>query len=172
MFTLIEKLHRTGLLTLSGFLYLLEALLTTGINLMAMLRIAARLHPGRTAVIDERERITFLDLWRQAEALAVALHLDHGVRRRQKVAVTCRNHSAAIKTIFAASRLGAHVFLVNPEMRADQILALHERLRFDFSSTTNSLPRSSTTRPARTGPSRLIIRPAIPSTGCPRVPAA
>src|SRR6201993_1887120 len=132
MFTLIEKLHRTGLLTLSGFLCLLEALLTTGVNLMAMLRIAARLHPGRTAVIDERERLTFLDLWRPAEVLAVTLHLNHGVHRRQKVVIICRNHLAAIKAIFAASRLGAHVFLVNPEMSVDQILALHERLQFDF----------------------------------------
>jgi len=132
MFTLIEKLHRTGLLTLTGGLRLFEALMTTGVNLMALLRVAARLHPRRTAVIDERDELTYTELWQQAESLAVALHVDHGVQSPQKVAIACRNHTAAIKAIFAVSRLGAHVFLVNPEMSADQILALQERLQFDF----------------------------------------
>src|SRR5262249_35708175 len=71
-------------------------------------------------------------LWQQAETLAVALHTAHGVAARQKVAIACRNHAAAIKAIFACSRLGAHVFLVNPEMSADQLLALEESLHFDF----------------------------------------
>jgi acyl-CoA synthetase (AMP-forming)/AMP-acid ligase II len=64
--------------------------------------------------------------------LAVALHVNYGVGSRQKVAIVCRNHAAAIKAIFAVSRLGAHLFLLNPEMSADQLLALADRLRFDF----------------------------------------
>jgi acyl-CoA synthetase (AMP-forming)/AMP-acid ligase II len=48
------------------------------------------------------------------------------------VALACGNHAALIKAIFAFSRLGTHVFLVNPGMTADQLRALEERLRFDF----------------------------------------
>lgn len=132
MFTLIRKLYRTRLLTVGGVLRLLEAIMTTGINLMAMLRLAAQLHPQRTAVIDERDSLSYPELWRQAEAVAVGLHVHHGVRSGQKVAIACRNHTAAIKALFAASRLGAHVFLLNPEMSAGQFLALEERIRFDF----------------------------------------
>jgi fatty-acyl-CoA synthase len=132
MLTLLRKLHRTRLLTVPGLCRLLEAILTTGINLMALLRVAAKLHPRRTAVIDEQERLTYPELWRQAEALAGALHTEHRIQRGQKVAIACRNHAAAIKAIFAFSRLGAHVFLVNPEMSAAQLLALEERSRFDF----------------------------------------
>jgi acyl-CoA synthetase (AMP-forming)/AMP-acid ligase II len=132
MFTLIKKLYRTRLLTTRGLYRLLEAVLATGINLMALLRVAAKLHPDRTAVIDEQERLSYPELWRQAEALAGALHTDHGIQPRQKVAIACRNHAAAIRAIFAFSRLGAHVFLVNPEMSAAQLLALEERLGFDF----------------------------------------
>src|SRR5262245_13966929 len=132
MFTLLKKLYRTRLLTVSGLFRLLEAVMTTGINLMAMLRVAAKLHPLRTAVIDERERLNYTALWRQSESVAVALQVDYGVHSRQKVAIVCRNHAAVIKAIFALSRLGTHVFLVNPEMSADQILALGVRLRFDF----------------------------------------
>jgi acyl-CoA synthetase (AMP-forming)/AMP-acid ligase II len=132
MFTLIRKLRRTRLLTTAGLLRLIEAVITTGINLMAMLRVAAKLHPHRLAVIDEREQLSYTELWRQAESLAMALNTEHGVHARQKVAIACRNHAAAAKAIFAVSRLGAHVFLLNPEMSADQILALEDRLHFDF----------------------------------------
>jgi acyl-CoA synthetase (AMP-forming)/AMP-acid ligase II len=132
MFTLIEKLHRTRLLTVAGLLRLVEAVMTTGVNLMALLRVAALLHRHRSAVIDERERLSYRELWQQAESVAVALHVDLGVHAGEKVAIACRNHAASIKAIFAFSRLGAHVFLISPEMSADQLLRLEERLRFDF----------------------------------------
>jgi acyl-CoA synthetase (AMP-forming)/AMP-acid ligase II len=132
MFPLIRKLKRTGLLTLVGLLRLLEAIMTTGINLMALLRVAAKLHPRRTALVDERERLTYKALWQQSELLAMALHRKHGIQGRQKVAIACRSHAAGIKAIFAASRLGAHVFLINPEMSPDQLLGLADRLKFDF----------------------------------------
>lgn len=132
MFTLIRKLHRVRLLTVAGLLHLIEAILTTGINLMVLLRVAAKLHPNRVAVIDDREQLSYTQLWEQAESLATALHQECGVRSQQKVAIACRNHTATVKAIFAVSRLGAHVFLINPEMSAGQILALEDRLRFDF----------------------------------------
>ena len=99
---------------------------------MALLRVAAKLHPHRVAVIDERGRWTYAELWWQAESLAVALSVGRGVRGGHKVAIACGNHAAAVKAIFAASRLGAHVYLVNPESSAGQILALEESLRFDL----------------------------------------
>ena len=84
MFTLIGKLYRTRLLTIFGLLHLLEAVMTTGVNLMALLRIAAKLHPGRLAVIDEEGQLSYTELWQQAETLAIALHVDHGVRADKK----------------------------------------------------------------------------------------
>jgi acyl-CoA synthetase (AMP-forming)/AMP-acid ligase II len=132
MLALIKKMYRAQLLTVPGVCRLLEAVLTTGVNLMALLRVAAKLHPGHTAVTDEEERLSYAELWRQAETVAGALHTHYGVQPQQKVAIACRNHAAAVKATFASSRLGAHVFLVNPEMSADQLLALEERLRFDF----------------------------------------
>ena len=132
MLTLIRKLYRTRLLTPIGLFRLAEAMLTTGINLMALLHLAAKLHPQRIALVDDREQLSYPQLWHQAEGLARALHRDYGIQRRQKVAIACRNHAAAIKAIFAVSRLGAHVFLLNPDMSAEQTLALVERLAIDF----------------------------------------
>jgi fatty-acyl-CoA synthase len=129
---LIDKLYRTRLLTPIGLFCLLEAVLTTGVNLMALLRICAKLHPQRTAVIDHQERLSYPQLWQQAESLAVGLQIEYGVDRHQNVAIACRNHAAIIKAIFAVSRLGANVFLFNPEMSALQIGALIESLAIDF----------------------------------------
>ena len=132
MVTLLQTLYRTRLLSPTGLFHLIQAVLTTGINLMALLRIAAKLHPHRTAVIDDRQHLTYPQLWQQAECLALALQQDYGLQRQQKVAIACRNHAAAIKAIFAVSRLGAHVFLLNPEMSADQMEQLVGRLAIDF----------------------------------------
>lgn len=132
MVALIPKLYRTRLLTPVGLFRLVEAVLTTGINLMALLRVAAQLHPRRTAVIDDRAQVTYLQLWQQAESLAAVLQADYGIQRHQKVAIACRNHAAAIKAIFALSRLGAHLFLLNPDMSADQLQSLVDRLAIDF----------------------------------------
>jgi fatty-acyl-CoA synthase len=132
MFTLIIKLHRTRLLTIAGLWYLFQAIRTTGINLMTLLRVAAKLRPDRVAVTDDQEQLSYTQLWEQAESLAVVLHVDYGVCSQQKVAIVCRNHAAAIKAVFAVSRLGAHLYLLNPEMSADQLLALEDRLQFDF----------------------------------------
>lgn len=132
MSRLLTKLGRTPLLTPSGLLRAPGALLTTGANLMTLLRIVAAAYPVRTAIVDERERLTYGELWRQAEATAAALYAGYGLGAGHKVAVACRNHAAAVKAIFACSRLGAHVFLVNPELSGDQILALEERMRFDL----------------------------------------
>ncbi len=132
MVKLLDKLYRTRLLTPIGLVYLIEAVLTTGVNLMALLRLAARLHPYRIALSDDREQLSYSQLWQQAESLAVALQLDYGLKQQQRVAIACRNHAALVKAIFAASRLGTDVFLFNPEMSSDQTEALLERLAIDF----------------------------------------
>lgn len=132
IFTLLRKLHRTRLLTVVGLYRLLEAIWMTGINLMALLRIAAKLHPERIAVIDEQEELTYLRLWQQAEAVAIGLQHECGIQPRRRVAIACRNHAAAIKAIFAVSRLGADVFLINPEMSANQIQTIENQLHFDY----------------------------------------
>jgi fatty-acyl-CoA synthase len=132
VFELLGQLYRTDLFTIVGLIRLVEALMTTGINLMAMLRIAAKLHPQRIAIIDERDRLNYTELWQQAESLAISLHRSYGIGQGQKVAIACRNHASAIKSIFALSRLGTHVFLLNPEMSPEQILALAATHQFDF----------------------------------------
>ena len=129
MWTLLKKLHRARLLSVVGLYRLLGAVRANGVNLMSLLRVAAKLHPDRVALDDGRERVTYTELWHRAESVAVGLH-DLGVGPRDKVAIACRSHVPAVLAIFAASRLGAHVFLVNPEMSDDQVRDLDAERNF------------------------------------------
>ncbi len=132
MVTLLQKLYRIRLLTPAGLFYLLEAILTTGINLMVLLRLAAKLHPERGLFVNQREQVTYAQLWQQTETLACALQQNYNIQPQQKVAIACRNHGAAIKAIFAVARLGAHLYLLNPELSAEQLQALAARMNFAF----------------------------------------
>ena len=101
MFTLITALYRSRLLSISVIQELLKALTTTGLNLMVLLRIAIALHPQRIAITDDRQRLSYAQLWQHSQTLALALHQDYGIRSGQKVAIACRSHASAIRAIFA-----------------------------------------------------------------------
>ena len=132
MIPLVQKLYRIRLLTVAGLFRLLEALLTTGVNPMVLLRLAAKLHPDRGIYVDQRAPVPYPQLWQQAETLALALQQDYQIRPQQKVAIACRNHGAALTAIFAVARLGAHLYLLNPELSGDQLQAVAARMNFDL----------------------------------------
>lgn len=132
MLTAIQKLRQTRLLSIPGLIYGLGAALTTGLNPMALLRVAARLHPERTAIVDERGALRYDELWGRSEATAVGLRAHYGVGPGRKVAIICRTDALAITAVFACARLGADLFLVNPELSGDQLLALDRRVGFDL----------------------------------------
>ena len=68
-----------------------------------------------------------------AECLAgTGAHLLLVARTTEKLLEVQKQHAVAVKCIFAFSRLGTHLYLLNPEMSASQFMATQERLRFDF----------------------------------------
>jgi fatty-acyl-CoA synthase len=150
MLTTLRHLRAAGWLNLPRLVGLLDAVLATGFNLTTLLRAAARTHPERIALVDDRGSLRYGELWRRAEVAAVALQAAYDMRPGQRVAVACRNHSAAITAICACSRLGAHVVLVNPEQSADKLLALVERQRFDLFVYDEELAPVAAQMPATT----------------------
>jgi acyl-CoA synthetase (AMP-forming)/AMP-acid ligase II len=118
--------------SLPSLVYAAEAVSAAGINLSTLLRLAARRHPERLALADDHECLRYDQLWRRVEAAAMALHARYGLRAHHSIAIACRNHVAAVVALCAASRLGAHVYLVNPELRGDQLRGLVERIGCDL----------------------------------------
>ena len=132
MFLLIKKLFKIGLLTPIGFSRLTFSLLGEGTNLMALLRFAARKYKNQIAVADEREVVTYEDLYRQSNELAGNLVSEFQLSAGNKAAFLCRSHTNLIRALCASARIGARLFLLNPEMTAEQFAALAERHQFDF----------------------------------------
>ena len=120
MFKLLRKLYQIRLLSFVGIYQVLLAVWKEGTNLMALLRISAKLHPKKIAVDEVEASLSYLELLQTAQQLTIALHTGYQIKPGQRVAIACRNHSAHLKALFAISRLGAHVYLLNPEMTLEQ----------------------------------------------------
>jgi fatty-acyl-CoA synthase len=89
----------------------------------ACLHAAAAAYPDRAALVDDAGPQTFAQLDAATDALANALSLGAG----EKVAVMCRNHRGFAHAVLAASKLGAHVLLLNTDFAAPQLTELLDR---------------------------------------------
>lgn len=132
MFLLIKKLFKIGLLTPAGLFRLSSSMLGEGTNLMALLQFAARKYKNQIAVADEREAVSYENLYRQSKILADALRNNFRFNAGNKTAFLCRSHAGFVRALCASARIGCRLFLLNPEMTAEQFDALNERHKFDF----------------------------------------
>ncbi len=132
MFQLIKKLIKIGLLTPVGIARLSFSLFGEGTNLMALLKFAAYQYKNQIAVVDERESVSYENLYLQSKTLAGALQNDFQLKAGSKTAFLCRSHAGFIRALCASARIGSRLFLLNPEMTAEQFAALVERHQFDF----------------------------------------
>jgi acyl-CoA synthetase (AMP-forming)/AMP-acid ligase II len=90
-------------------------------------RAAAARYGQETAVIDDRETVTFAELDERATRLAHALAAV-GAGPEVRVALLCRNHSLFVEAIVACSSLGAAAVLANTGMSAEQVRGTVEDL--------------------------------------------
>ena len=93
MISTLKSLYRTNMMTPRRLYGLAAAVMHSGMNLMALLRYAARLYPDRTALFIEDEAITYGLLYRQAAAVAAVLARTYGVRPGCRVAIGHRCRS-------------------------------------------------------------------------------
>ncbi len=132
MFILLKKLIKIGLLTPIGLARLLSSFAVEGTNLLALMRFAARKHGNKIAVSDEKENVSYTDLYLQSQNLANVLQRDFQIRAGNKTAFLCRSHVNLIRGLCAVSRIGTRIFLLNPEMTAEQFSVLSAKHKFDF----------------------------------------
>lgn len=118
---LIVVMGRLGMLTPLGLWRLLAAIVRCGAGLKALLRIAERTYGDRPALTDDRETIGFRQLLSDSERLAEGLRRQFGLSGGQKAAFLCSNHASLVKSLFAASFLGADLYLLNADMSDGQL---------------------------------------------------
>ena len=132
MLKAIRLLKKAKLFSVMGLFYLLKAVLRRGINLVAILRLAAWLYPRKFALVHEQDRFTYLQLYHLVKNLAIRLKENHQLEKGNKIAIICANHPAFISSLFAAAYLGADVYLLNSEMGAAQLKRQVDQHQFDF----------------------------------------
>ncbi|MCU6709984.1 AMP-binding protein [Paenibacillus sp. J5C_2022] len=132
MLNLIRVMYQLHMLSPRGVLRLAAAVWKYGVNLMALVCLAARTYGDRIAISDEREAISYRQLWRQSERLAMQFRQQYGLARGKKIGVMCNNHASLVKTVFAASNTGADIYLLNTGMGLERFNQLAERHGFDL----------------------------------------
>jgi acyl-CoA synthetase (AMP-forming)/AMP-acid ligase II len=100
-----------------------SALRQWGMSPAAVAAINAARDPGRTAVIDERESLTYAEIDRRGSIVAAALG-GLGVGAGDAVAVLARNSAAFMVAQVAVSKLGADVLYVNTGFAGPQLAAV------------------------------------------------
>ncbi len=128
----IRKLYKVKLLKPSGLYYLAGSVVYHGINLIALMRYAAKSYPQHIAITDDEASITYTGLYEQSVHIGQYLndkfHLAHG----SKAAILCCNHASMIRSVFAISQTGADLYLLNSDMSNAQFSDLALRYKFDL----------------------------------------
>ena len=76
--------------------------------------------PDTIAVVEDGERLSYADLYRQAGSLAAMMAAD-GVRANDRVAVMIGNRTAAIRAVVAILRLGAVLVAISTRSRSAEL---------------------------------------------------
>jgi long-chain acyl-CoA synthetase len=92
----------------------------TALSLATILAEGARSRPGKVALVDRDQRITYADLWRQARGYGAALR-QFGIATGDAVAILCPNVAEFPKAYFGALAAGATVVPVHLLLAADEV---------------------------------------------------
>jgi fatty-acyl-CoA synthase len=129
---LVNVLYKMKLLSPLGLFKLFAAIYTYGINVMSLLKITKETYSNKIALVDDYETISYQQLLTESEQLSIILAKNYLLRSNQKVGFLCRNHASFVKSIYAVSRLGADIYLLNTEMSHSLLKQLVERHNFDI----------------------------------------
>ncbi|MEB1808415.1 MAG: AMP-binding protein [Bacillaceae bacterium] len=132
VFKLIYVLYKIKLLSLLGLYRFIWSFFTCGMNLMTLLDFAEKKYANKTVLVDDKETLTYSQLLAQSYQLAIHLKENYQIQSGQKVGFLCKNHASLVKAIFAVSRLGADLYLLNAELKTSQFNQFVERHDFDF----------------------------------------
>lgn len=89
-------------------------------TLWQLLEVPAGLDGSAVAAESDDHCVTYLDLYRQARARAVALH-RRGIARGDRVVLLHRNSVSALAWLFGIARLGAVGVVVSDKVKAPQL---------------------------------------------------
>ena len=118
IFTKLVKLH---IISPGGVFQLANCFAKDGISLLALLRFTAHYHPSRTAIVSGGKRLTYKELYEEASRLSKVLFSDYGLTAGACVGLMCKSHIMGTLLLFALSRLGVKIKLINTDIAPNKI---------------------------------------------------
>jgi fatty-acyl-CoA synthase len=112
-----------------GLFRLIAAIFKNGINLMALLEFSDRSYSEKVAIVDDSKTVSYRQLLAESERLSMFLFKKY---RPRTVGLLCKNGFPLVRSLFAVSRLGADIYLLNTEMSEGQLKEQLEQQQFDL----------------------------------------
>lgn len=120
---ILSILYRLHIISPKGIFVWAKSLIYEGISLMALLRFAAHFYPQRCAITDEKQSLSYQELYVCTRQLAEILHTEYHLQPKMSVALLGRNSLILTLLLHALSRLGIRTTLLSTDLGTEQITA-------------------------------------------------
>lgn len=127
---ILSILYRLHIISPKGIFVWAKSLISEGISLMALLRFAAHFYPQRCAIIDEKQSLSYQDLYIRTHQLAEILHTEYHLHPQMSVALLGRNSIILTLLLHALSRLGIRTTLLSTDLGTEQITTDLQKHRY------------------------------------------
>ena len=120
---ILSILYRLHIISPKGIFVWAKSLIYEGISLMALLRFAAHFYPQHCAITDEKQSLSYQELYVCTRQLAEILHTEYHLQPKMSVALLGRNSLILTLLLHALSRLGIRTTLLSTDLGTEQITA-------------------------------------------------
>lgn len=121
--TILSILYRLHIISPKGIFVWAKSLIYEGISLIALLRFAAHFYPQRCAITDEKQSLSYQELYIRTRQLAEILHTEYHLQPEMSVALLGRNSLILTLLLHSLSRLGIRTTLLSTDLGTEQITA-------------------------------------------------
>ena len=121
--TILSILYRLHIISPKGIFVWAKSLIYEGISLMALLRFAAHFYPQHCAITDEKQSLSYQELYIRTRQLTEILHTEYHLQPEVSVALLGRNSLILTLLLHALSRLGIRTTLLSTDLGTEQITA-------------------------------------------------
>ena len=97
-------------------------------NLYETLVHSAQKYPQKIAVIDDKEEITYVELLKRVDELAMVLKLKYNLREQQQVGILMVNSIKTVTAFYAVMKVGCIALMINTKYTENEIAGLLEEM--------------------------------------------
>lgn len=97
-----------------------------------LLYFCSKMYPRSAALVQGEVQVNYAEFYQKSLNLASNLATEYGLKQGNRVVLMAKNSIESAVTLFALSRTGSHVYLVNPEISTLQFQKLCSERKFDF----------------------------------------